>query len=856
VRSALSLTLAYRHVRSAVGRMALSIMAVALGVALVVAIRLMNTAVLQSFLDAVDAVGGRAALTITARDNATFPEDTAKTAAAVHGVKLAVPLVTGVAFPDDDSGELLTVHGVDLGHEADVRLYDQGKGLDDILDDPLVFLNDPRSVILTREFAERRGLSLGQEVPLVTPTGVKTFIVRGLLEPQGVARALGGRLVVMDLYAAQRAFAADGQINQIDLVLDQGADVPATRAALTAALPPGLEVQEPALRKEVVRDGVAAFQSMLTAFGLLAVVAGFVICYSRLGAIFEARTWEVGLLRAGGLRRSVVFRELLKESVLLGLAGAVLGIPLGVLVARVGLPFLATTTALASNLPVPEAKLGLRLPDILLGLALGVGAAVAAAVAPALRMSRTHPVAALTMRGREMSSLVPRPKGRWPLLLLLSVAALVLAQRLSGVQSLGLITTALIVVGGGMLAAPLAAHGSHMLQPVWRTWFGPAGRLAESHLERQPRRTALTVATLGIGLGSVLMLSILGCSFERSLVLRLSRFFTAQLVVTSAFATGGYQDAPLSESVVNQLAQLSGVAVSVGEQGRDLEYLGKPVAVFAFDAPCFLDHRVCNFRIDDGVPGLAIPSVVSGKKVAVSGAFARLHGIHPGDTIQLPTPKGSRVFTVAAVTEAQIQSAIFIDRSLYREVWNDDMVSWIWVAVREGNDPQQVSTAIANTLGPKYRLRVLDNTAMIDHFASQVRQAFSLQYVMELVTLILVLLGIGDTLAASVVTQTREIGMMRAVGLHRSNVFHIVILEGAAVALLGLALAGFLGTALAVFWVEVQFPALLGWGLDLHVPLVPIVATIVITVALCLAGALGPSLRAAYLSVPVALRSE
>ena len=192
----------------------------------------------------------------------------------------------------------------------------------------------------------------------MTPTGVKPFIVRGLLEPQGVARALGGRLVVMDLYAAQRAFAADGQINQIDLVLDPGAEVAATRTALTAALPPGLEVQEPALRKEVVRDGVAAFQSMLTAFGLLAVVAGFVICYSRLGAIFEARTWEVGLLRAGGLRRSVVFRELLKESVLLGAAGAALGIPLGVLVARVGLPFLATTTALASNLPVPEAKLG------------------------------------------------------------------------------------------------------------------------------------------------------------------------------------------------------------------------------------------------------------------------------------------------------------------------------------------------------------------------------------------------------------------------------------------------------------------------------------------------------------------
>src|SRR5262245_31414935 len=473
MRSALSLTLAYRHVRSAFGRMVLSIVAVALGVALVVAIRLMNTAVLQSFLDAVDAVGGRAALTITARDNATFAEDVAKTVAGVPGVQLAVPLVSGVAVPDDASGELLTVHGVDLGHDAAVRLYDQGGGVEEVIEDSLVFLNDPRSVILTREFAARRNLAVGQAIPLVTPTGVKEFVIRGLLEPRGVARALGGRLVVMELYAAQRAFAVDGQINQVDLVLAPGAEVEATRAALAAVVPPGLEVQEPALRREVVRDGVAAFQSMLTAFGLLAVVAGFVICYSRLAAIFEARTWEIGLLRAGGLRRSVVFRELLKESVLLGAAGAALGIPLGLLVARVGLPFLATTTALASNLPVADARLGLNAADILLGLALGVGAAVAAAVVPALRMARTHPVGALTMRGREMPALVRRHEWRGPVLVLILIAALLVAQRFSGKRELGLVTTALIVLAGGLMATPLVEYGSRVLKLVWDAWFGP-----------------------------------------------------------------------------------------------------------------------------------------------------------------------------------------------------------------------------------------------------------------------------------------------------------------------------------------------------------------------------------------------
>ena len=212
MRSALSLRMAYRHVRSASARMALSVLAIGLAVGLVVAIRLMNTAVLASFLDAVDAMGGRATLSITAVAGSSFPDSLAGTVAGVRGVKLAVPLVSSFAFPDDDTGELLTVHGVDFTHDEDVRLYHEGDA-DQLLDDPLVFLNDAHSVMLTREYAAAHGLEMGDTVRLITPTGVQTFTIRGLLDPQGLARALGGRLVVMDLYAAQRAFASDGRVN-------------------------------------------------------------------------------------------------------------------------------------------------------------------------------------------------------------------------------------------------------------------------------------------------------------------------------------------------------------------------------------------------------------------------------------------------------------------------------------------------------------------------------------------------------------------------------------------------------------------------------------------------------------------
>ncbi|TMB39814.1 MAG: hypothetical protein E6J55_22220 [Deltaproteobacteria bacterium] len=295
MRSGLSLALAYRHVRAGLGRMVLSVAAVALGVALVVAIRLMNGAVLASFLDTVDAVAGRAAFHVTAGDGLTFSEDIVERVAAVPGVRLAVPLVTGVAFPDDESGELLSVYGVDLTHEADVRLYHAADDSGALLDDPILFLSRPDSILLARQFAERRGLTTGSLINLSTPGGVKWFTVRGLLDPEGVARTLGGRLVVMDLYAAERAFTADGQINQIDVVVLDDADVDATRRGVATALPPGLTAEETAVRKEVVRRTIGGFQAMVTAFGLLAVVGS-----AHVGGGAAARRWASPCRRLQG----------------------------------------------------------------------------------------------------------------------------------------------------------------------------------------------------------------------------------------------------------------------------------------------------------------------------------------------------------------------------------------------------------------------------------------------------------------------------------------------------------------------------------------------------------------------------
>jgi putative ABC transport system permease protein len=661
---------------------------------------------------------------------------------------------------------------------------------------------------------------------------------------------------VMDLYAAERAFTADGQVNQLDLVLAEGADVGRVKAAVAAVLPPGLRVEEPALRKDVIRRTVSGFQAMLTAFGLLAVLAGFIICYSRLGAIFEARTWEVGLLRAVGLRRLVVFGELLKESLLLGAVGTAVGLGLGVVIGQWGLPIVARATAINFRLPALEATPVFSADAIVLGVLVGLVAAILAATVPALRLARKQPVAALRLRGRES------PHKSWSIgtaLGLLCVAAsagLIVWQRSSQMASLGLVTTALVALAASALTTPFVATGSHVLAALWRRLFGVVGEFSADHLAQQPRRAGLTVATVGIGLGAAMMFGILAWSFERTLVSQLTNRLRGDFVVTSAFVSDGYRPSPISEGVLEPVRRIPGVTTVTAEEERDIEYGSGSVLLDAYDQNCFTGSSTCRWALTPGAAPGATEVVAKGQAVLVSTSFAHLHGTGPGDVLDLDTPRGTERFRVVGITTGQPVPAIIMSRKRYQESWHDPLVTWVHVAVDPAQSGDVVRRRIMSDIGERYRIQVRSSQELIEYFAGQARQAFGVLYLVEAITFLLVAIAIGDTLAGSVIERTRQFAMMRAIGLHRSRLVGIVVMEGIAVGTLGLCMAAATGLALGAFWVEVQFPALLGWQLEMHFPTAFALAGVVVTLALCLVGSVAPAIHAGRLAVPQALRNE
>src|SRR5690242_7346447 len=240
--------LARRHLRGEGTRAVLAAGGVACGVALVVAIRVINASTLASFTSAIEDLAGTAALQV--RGPGPFPEDVAERLRGVPGVDHAVPIVTATFFGVDPplADEALAVFAADVTDGHAIRTLHLVKAGEHVVDDPLAFLVDPRSVIVTDTLAARAGLANESRVRLRTPAGIETFTVRGILPPGGVGRAFGGNLLLMDVVGAQTVLGLDGRIDQIDVTLRPGAAVDDVERPLRAALPAGLEAIRPARR--------------------------------------------------------------------------------------------------------------------------------------------------------------------------------------------------------------------------------------------------------------------------------------------------------------------------------------------------------------------------------------------------------------------------------------------------------------------------------------------------------------------------------------------------------------------------------------------------------------------------------
>ncbi|MFM7231324.1 MAG: ABC transporter permease [bacterium] len=846
-------------------RVALTVLGVALGVSVFVAIRLASRSALAGFGDTVEAVTGRANLQVAASADG-LDERLYVRIRREPGVEAAAPVVEvnalahagpprAVAAGDPAAfDETLMVLGLDPFAEGPfARLADEPDSLD--REGLLALLARPATVAITRTLATRHGLAPGDTLTVLASGAPRALEVVTVLGSEALQQALGGNVVLADLATVQEVFARGGRLDRVDLIVPER-ELERVRASLTAWLPAGARAERPIARTQQVENLVRAFALNLLALSFIAVFVSTFLIFNAVALAVVRQRRDIGVLRALGLSRGRVAGLFLTEGLLLGLTGGVLGAVLGSVGAWFALAQVGRTLS-SLYLVAQTTRLWVEPATLLAGVAIGVGSALLSALAPALEAASTPPGATLR-EGSRIEARSPR-YGAIGLagLAVLAVAGAVAAWTIAARQPLGGFAAAFLVLAGFSLLAPLwTLAAERVASPIARR-FGIAAALGARALRENAARASVVIAAIMVAVGMLVALTVMVGSFRLTVDTWITQTIRGDLYVEPVGHQTSQRATALPRALVEGAARLPGVAMVDTYRGSAMTVNGRIASVVGVEFAVQERRGQLSF-VGGGDSRAALERARLGGGVIVTESFAHRHRVRTGDTLALPTPTGEARVRIEGVSYdySTDAGAVLMDRSLYARLWNDDRTQSLALYLEPGASSDSVRAAFLRLAGPGLLLHVTPNQALRQRVLEVFDETFRITWVLQTIAVVVSVLGVISTLTTLVLQRRRELAVLRAAGARRSQVRTLVLVEsgvlGAAGALLG-CVAGF---ALALLLVHVINREFFGWSIQLMVdPAVFVRAVVLMTVTATLAG-LVPARLATARDTAGALRVE
>ena len=847
-------TVSWRHLKLHRVRTLLTFLGIALGVAVIVAIAIVNRSLTTSFQSTIDQIAGKAVLQV-ANGESGVREDLFPVIRDTPGVQDAAAAVDGFLPVSGVAAERLYVYGVDLLTDFAIRDHQfAGGGFE--FDQALDFIAAPDSIALTETFADRLDLSLGSNLTVVTSQGKQTYKVRALLKEEGTAKVFGGNFALMDLPVAQRAFGKQGKLDIVDLTVEPGANVENVQQRLRQRLQGMADVERPRKRGEQIESLLTSFRVGLFFVSLIALFVGFFLIYNTVSVSVVQRKREIGTLRCIGMRRGELLRWIISEALILALLGALAGCVFGWLLAQAALVAVGETVRnLFSSIGLITGSLTLQ--ELALAVASGVGVAVLAALHPAVDAVRVSP-----LENARQAAWRPAFHGRnsWATRLglicfLLSPIVVFFAPALaSPVQqfSAGVIGMLILLLGVAFLC-PLIIN--HCVKWFWRADISIPGfswaetRLASDSLRKNPIRSGITVATMVISLAAIFTIAAFVNSVRGSLLAWIDQMVTADLIVSSGARTAGPKNVPLTEAPLTGLKSVPGVKIVDLYRLIRSNYQGRPILIESFSAVQSASVRRLPTPAGDGQKALS--EMAAGKGVIVSESFQSKFGKGTNDNIELATPAGLIAFKVLGVyiDYSSDIGSVLIDRALYKKFWRDELVDAFDLWLEPGADQSAVIQKIKEDYGEQYQLFISTHRQLKQAVVRIMEQSFVVNYAVEIVAVVVAIFSVINTLLASVLDRTREIGVLRAIGATQAQVRRMIIFEAAWMGLIGGFLGLIAGTIMSYHHVVYNTKVLTGWTFEYYYPYEVALLSIFISVILCLLAGYGPAKQAA--STPI-----
>ena len=701
----------------------------------------------------------------------------------------------------------------------------------------------PGEIMLDEFTAEQAGYEIGDTVPLVTLSDQPRLdaTLTGIVK-FGEGSLQGATLTVFDTAAMQQLF-FDGRnvYTDIWLTADEGVGQQELRDQAASVIPDGLvartgdDVAEES--QNDFEEAISFISIFLLVFAGIALVVGTFLIINTFSILVAQRSRELALLRALGASRRQVTRSVLLESFIVGVVGSTVGLFLGF-----GLPPALTALMRAIGIDLQLEGLVFQPRTAIVAYGVGIVVTMIAAYIPARRASRISPIAALRDDVALPESSIRLRTIIGSIVVVLGAGLMVLGLAGEGGAGAALVGLGILLVLLGV-AALSPVVGRPVLHALGRLYapFGMVGRLATQNSLRNPRRTAATASALMIGLALVATMSVLGSSANASIDKMVKENLAADYVISNAIG------APFSPGIAEQAAQVDGVAEVASYRGMPVDVDDQEIWGGATDPEAFT--QMIDATVTDGSLG-----DLGDSTIALDSGTAEDLGVAVGDSIDLEFPGSTQpVEVVATYDDNPAMGQYVVPISVFDAAQIRPADSYVYILREDDASETQVRADLEELVENVPTVSLKDQEEFAGEFKASINQLLFLIYALLGLAIVIAVLGIINTLALSVIERTREVGLLRAVGMSRRQLRRMVRLESIAIAVLGAVLGVVMGV---VFGVVLQ-RAIADQGLDvLSVPYVSLGVFVLIAAIVGVLAALLPARRAARLDVLRAITTE
>lgn len=691
-------------------------------------------------------------------------------------------------------------------------------------------------VVMDAATAQKHGFHVGDQVRVLFNSGVHTFTISGIAQYGGANTLAGVTVAAFALPTAQQLLNRVGEFDTINIVTQPGVDQATAEHAIAKALPPGIEVVSgQTVRNEQTNSINAAlsfFSTALVIFALIALFVGAFTIFNTFSIIVSQRTRELALLRVVGASRRQVFRSVLAEAAIVGALASVAGIGLGVLTA-LGIEALLR----GFGVTLPSGSLIFAPRTAAVGLVVGIAVTTVSALGPARRAVRIPPVAALGQSEAQPDVSSRRRITRGAALALAGVVLLLSGLAKPAVALVGA-GAACIFIGVAMLAPAVARPLAGAIgRPLARR--SVAGALGRENSMRSPRRTAQTASALMIGLALVAAMAVFGASASRSATASINEAVRADLIVSNTSSSGSSN---FSSAVPAAVSAVPGVTSSLTVYGGQFE-VGSSVEQLRAVSPAGISANL----ILDMTSGTS--SSIADGAMLIDSSTAKSDHLAVGDTVpaKFALTGSSRVRIGGIYQQNGVLGSYIVSSTFFRSHYRNPEPGAVLL---RANNTAAVEQRVAQVLRAYPNVQVQSRAQFEQGQTAQVNQLLGLVYALLALAVVIALVGIANTLLLSVFERTREIGLLRAVGMKRRQVRTMIRSESVIIAVFGAIIGLVVGAGLGLALVH----SLNAQGItNTVVPVQQLILFLVLAALLGLIAAGLPARRAAKLDVLAAL---